>query len=246
MQEKNSKDTIFASPLEEIVDFVFDENIVDVFPDMINRSVPGYSTIINLVGIIAEQYAQAGTRLYDLGCSLGASTLSMRHRVTSENCEIIAVDNAQPMIERFEKILQRDTSRTPVIPTCSDIQDVEIDNASVVVMNFTLQFIQTDKRDEIIQRIYKGLKPGGCLVVSEKLLFEDEIQNENQIELHHAFKKANGYSELEIAQKRTALENVLVPETEAVHIKRFTDAGFKQAYRWFQCFNFASFIAIKA
>ena len=246
MQEKNSKDTIFASPLEEIVDFVFDENIVDVFPDMINRSVPGYSTIINLVGIIAEQYAQAGTRLYDLGCSLGASTLSMRHRVTSENCEIIAVDNAQPMIERFEKILQRDTSRTPVIPTCSDIQDVEIDNASVVVMNFTLQFIQTDKRDEIIQRIYKGLKPGGCLVVSEKLLFEDETQNTNQIELHHAFKKANGYSELEIAQKRTALENVLVPETEAVHIKRFTDAGFKQAYRWFQCFNFASFIAIKA
>lgn len=245
MSDKKSVDTIFAKPLEEIVDFVFDENIVDVFPDMINRSVPGYSTIINLVGIIAEKYSQPGTHLYDLGCSLGASTLSIRHRLTKDECKIIAVDNAQPMIDRFNKILLRDTSKTKVVPVCQDIAETEIENASFVAMNFTLQFIEPERRGEIIQKIYNGLNPGGCLVVSEKLAFDNQEENQSQVDLHHSFKKTNGYSDLEIAQKRSALENVLIPETVETHLQRFHQAGFRQVYRWFQCFNFASFIAVK-
>ena len=126
MNKKSQQDTIFASPLAELVDFVFDEKVVDVFPDMINRSVPGYGTIINLIGIIAEQYAKPNTCLYDLGCSLGAASLSMRHRLTKEGCEIISVDNAQAMIERLDKILLRDNSKTPVKTICSDIKNIEI------------------------------------------------------------------------------------------------------------------------
>ena len=154
---KKSQDNIFSSPLSEIVDFVFDENVVDVFPDMINRSVPGYGTIINLIGIIAQQYAKPHTRLYDLGCSLGAASLSMRHRLTEEGCKIISVDNAQAMIERFDKILQRDNSQTPVQTVCADINNVEISNASVAVMNFTLQFIPLEQRKTILTKIYNGL-----------------------------------------------------------------------------------------
>jgi len=244
MNKKSSQDNIFASPLSEIVDFVFDEKVVDVFPDMINRSVPGYSTIINLIGIIAQHYAEPNTRIYDLGCSLGAASLSMRHRLTQDGCEIISVDNAEAMVERFEKILQRDNSKTPVRTLCRDIQNVDINNASVAVMNFTLQFIPLDQREEILAKIYSGLNQGGCLVLSEKLAFAEE-ENEIQIELHHAFKKSNGYSDLEIAQKRTALENVLVPETKETHIQRLKETGFSQVFPWFQCFNFASFIAIK-
>ena len=244
MNKKPPLDNIFASPLSEIVDFVFDDKVVDVFPDMINRSVPGYGTIINLIGIIAEQYAKPDTRLYDLGCSLGAASLSMRHRLTKDGCEIISVDNAQAMIERLDKILQRDNSKTPVQTLCADIQDVDIENASVAVMNFTLQFIPLDERKNIMGKIYKGLNDGGCLILSEKLAFAED-ENEIQIDLHHAFKKSNGYSDLEIAQKRSALENVLIPETKETHIQRLKDTGFKHVFPLFQCFNFASFIAIK-
>lgn len=245
MSKKSSQDNIFSSPLSEIVDFVFDENVVDVFPDMINRSVPGYSTVINLIGLLAQQYTKPNTRLYDLGCSLGAASLSMRHRLTQEGCEIVSVDNAEAMIERLDKILQRDNSQTPVQTLCSDIQNVDINNASVVVMNFTLQFIPLQERKEILTKIYNGLNKGGCLILSEKLAFADNDENETQIELHHAFKKSNGYSDLEIAQKRSALENVLIPETTETHIQRLKQTGFSQVFPFFQCFNFASFIAIK-
>lgn len=244
MNKKSQQDTIFASPLAELVDFVFDEKVVDVFPDMINRSVPGYGTIINLIGIIAEQYAKPNTCLYDLGCSLGAASLSMRHRLTKEGCEIISVDNAQAMIERLDKILLRDNSKTPVKTICSDIKNIEMNNASVAVMNFTLQFIPTDERENIIEKIFKGINKGGCLILSEKLAFSED-ENSAQVELHHAFKKSNGYSDLEIAQKRSALENILIPETKDVHIQRLQKAGFSQVFPIFQCFNFASFIAIK-
>ena len=212
---------------------------------MINRSVPGYSTIINLIGVLAQQYAKPNTHLYDLGCSLGAASLSMRHRVTQPGCEIIAVDNAEAMVNRFNKILQRDTSMTPVHTHCADIQDIEISNASVVVMNFTLQFIPMEIRLDVLNMIYQGLNQGGCFILSEKLSFPDKHEHDAQIEFHHAFKKSNGYSELEIAQKRSALEKVLIPETSDVHVQRLKDTGFSQVYPWFQCFNFASFIAIK-
>ena len=244
MSKKNPQDKIFASPLSEIVDFVFDEKVVDVFPDMINRSVPGYGTIINLIGTVAAQYAKPNTHLYDLGCSLGAASLSMRHHLTEEGCKIISVDNALAMIERLNKILQRDNSKTPVQALCANIQDIEIKNASVAVMNFTLQFIPLDERKNILTKIYNGLNEGGCLILSEKLAFPDD-ENEIQIALHHAFKKANGYSDLEISQKRSALENVLIPEKKETHIKRLTEIGFAQVFPLFQCFNFASFIAIK-
>lgn len=245
MTTRSSQDNIFASALSEIVDFVFDENVVDVFPDMINRSVPGYGTVINMIGITAQHYAVNNTRLYDLGCSLGAASLSMRHRLTQQNCEIVAVDNAAAMIERFDKILQRDNSQTRVQTLCADISDVEISNASVVVMNFTLQFIPLEQRETILAKIFKGLNKGGCLILSEKLAFADKRENETQIELHHAFKKSNGYSDLEIAQKRSALENVLIPETQETHVQRLKKIGFSQVLPFFQCFNFASFIAIK-
>ena len=112
-------------------------------------------------------------------------------------------------------------------------------------MNFTLQFIPLVERKDILAKIYNGLNKGGCLILSEKLAFADIDENEMQIDLHHAFKKSNGYSDLEIAQKRSALENVLIPETKEMHVQRLKETGFIQVFPWFQCFNFSSFIAIK-
>lgn len=239
-------DAIYASPLDEIIDFRFDERVVDVFPDMIQRSVPGYGTMISTIGILAARYAQENSHCYDLGCSLGAVTLSMRQRITKPNCDIIAIDNSLAMLERGQQLLASDqTSAIPVTMVCADLQNVDIENASVVVLNFTLQFIPVEERLLLIKRIYQGLKPGGILILSEKIAFDEHAKQDFHIEAHHDFKRANGYSDLEISQKRSALEKVLIPETLASHQQRLKLAGFDFSELWFQCFNFISLVAIK-
>lgn len=241
----DNRDTIYADPLREAGLFTFDENVARVFPDMIKRSVPGYTTIVAMTGLIAQRYASPGSRLYDLGCSLGASTLAMRQNLRAEDCRIVAVDNSSAMLERCRSIIDTDTHETPVDLICANLQDVAVEDASVVVLNFTLQFIPLGIRNEVIQRIYAGLRPGGVMVLSEKLTFEDPHLDELNIDLHHEFKRANGYSDLEIAQKRAAIENVLLPETLATHKQRIAEAGFSSCDVWFQCFNFASLVALK-
>lgn len=240
-----SKDAIYSTPQEHIVDFAFDERVASVFPDMIRRSVPGYGDIIALLGLFAEQYAREGSTLYDLGCSLGAATLSLRRRITAANCRIVAIDNAAAMVERCRENVAGDLSPTPVEVHCTDIRDVTIENASVVVLNFTLQFLPPEERLTLLQKIRQGMLPGGVLVLSEKLRFSDEESQRFQERMHLAFKRANGYSEMEISQKRQALEKVLIPDTLAQHRERLTEAGFSRVEPWFQAFNFASIAAFR-
>jgi tRNA (cmo5U34)-methyltransferase len=239
-------DAIYAAPLQNIIDFQFDERVAAVFPDMIQRSVPGYGIIISNIGILAAKYAQPGSRCYDLGCSLGAASMAMRQRITAPDCDIIAVDNSPAMLERASQLLALDTVSTiPMTMICSDIQDIAVEDASVVVLNFTLQFIPLQQRLTLIQRIHAGLRPGGILILSEKIAFSEPQRQHFHVELHHDFKRANGYSDLEISQKRSALENVMIPETIACHQERLQAAGFSSSELWFQCFNFVSMVAIK-
>jgi tRNA (cmo5U34)-methyltransferase len=239
------RDKIYRETLGELAQFAFDDSVARVFPDMIKRSVPGYTTIVAMTGLLAQKYATAGSNLYDLGCSLGASSLAMRQQVKQQDCQLIAIDSSAAMLDRCQTIISTDAHELPVEMMCADITDVAITNASVVVLNFTLQFIAVEQRDQVIERIYQGLRPGGIMILSEKVSFEDSHLNELNIDLHHQFKRANGYSDLEIAQKREALENFLQPETLHQHKKRLSNAGFSSCDVWFQCFNFASLVAIK-
>ena len=238
-------DTIYAGHMDDVGPFQFDQKVVDAFPDMIKRSVPGYSTIVHMTGYLAAQYAQSHSACYDLGCSLGTTTLAMRHKINAANCKIIAVDNSPQMIERCRLVVDADSADLPVELVETDIQQVKIDNASVCTLNFTLQFIELDKRDHLLQNIFDGMRPKGILIISEKLLFEDADHQTLMNDLHHYFKRSNGYSDLEIAQKRDSLENVLVPETFVKHKERLEKIGFTGVELWFQCFNFSSFIAFK-
>lgn len=239
------KDSLYANPLGEINAFKFDEAVVNVFPDMIQRSVPGYGAIISAIGMLAGRFCQEDSNCYDLGCSLGAATLAMRERVAVTNCRIVAVDSSEAMVSRFKQNLTRNRGKPLVDIRCGDIRHVDIERASVVVLNFTLQFIPLEDRAALLGKIYQGMLPGGVLILSEKLKFEDERQQALQIEMHQHFKKLQGYSDLEISQKRTALENVLLPETFSIHQKRLLAAGFSSVEIWFQYFNFASMIALK-
>ena len=154
-------DNLYAAPLDQPGLFSFDHKVARVFPDMIKRSVPGYATIIAMTGLLAGRYAQAGSALYDLGCSLGASTLAMRENIAHQDCRIIGVDNSPAMLERCQSIIDTDEHELPVRLECADLQDMNIADASVVVLNFTLQFIALELRDAVIRNIYDGLRPGG-------------------------------------------------------------------------------------
>lgn len=240
----STRDQIYLSPLGKISGFEFDQRVVSVFPDMIRRSVPGYESVVAMTGVLAAQTMQPGTRCYDLGCSLGASTLSVTASMPSE-CSVVAVDNSSAMIEQFNALLNDQPEKEHIETTLADIRDIEIKNASMVVLNFTLQFIPVEDRLALVEKIYSGMNSGGVLLVSEKIRIEDELLDKLFIDAHHEFKKRQGYSDLEIAQKRTAIEDVLIPETIEAHFERFKQAGFSQSKVWFQCLNFCSMITIK-
>ncbi|EQA06582.1 carboxy-S-adenosyl-L-methionine synthase CmoA [Glaesserella parasuis] len=240
-----SKDALFSAPIEKLGDFTFDESVAEVFPDMIQRSVPGYSNIITAIGMLASRFVTDQSNVYDLGCSRGAGILSIRRNVEKAGVRIIGVDNSEPMVERCRRHLEAYHSDIPVEILCDDIRHIEIKNASMVVLNFTLQFLPREDRLALLRKIYYGLNPNGVLVLSEKFTFEDNTINELLIDLHHTFKRANGYSELEVSQKRTALENVMRTDSIDTHKARLKEAGFSQVDLWFQCFNFGSMITIK-
>ncbi|MDP8051915.1 carboxy-S-adenosyl-L-methionine synthase CmoA [Pasteurella atlantica] len=239
------KDTLFSAPINKLGDFTFDESVAEVFPDMIQRSVPGYSNIITAIGMLAERLVTENSTIYDLGCSRGAAILAIRRNLKYNNVNIIGVDNSPAMVERCRNHLNTFHSTIPVEILCDDIRNIEIKNASMVVLNFTLQFLPPEDRLLLLTKIYQGLNPNGVLVLSEKFKFDNLSMNELLIDLHHSFKRANGYSELEISQKRTALENVMRTDTIKTHKARLQQAGFNNIELWFQCFNFGSMIAVK-
>lgn len=239
------KDKVYSAHRAQIEAFAFDSNVADVFDDMIRRSVPGYGMTLSLLGIIAQHYAKPGTRIYDLGCSLGAGIAAMGTKLETPDVTFIGVDNSAAMLDRCRPNIATVTEIHPVELLCKNIQDVAIENASIVVLNFTLQFIPIEHRLELLKRIHESLVDGGILVLSEKIQFDDPRIQEDLTTLHHDFKRANGYSDLEISQKRSALENVLIPETIDAHETRLAAAGFARDEIWLQCFNFASFLAFK-
>jgi tRNA (cmo5U34)-methyltransferase len=112
-------------------------------------------------------------------------------------------------------------------------------------MNYTLQFIPQAERTTLMEKIYQGLLPGGALIIAEKVLDSDARQETLFQSLHADFKRAQGYSDIEISQKRASLENVLISETLATHRARLESAGFREIAVWFHCYNFAALLAVK-
>jgi len=239
------RDEVFSKSLSNIPEFQFDDKVTRVFEDMIKRSVPGYDLLIYLIGLYAQVFAVKKTNIYDLGCSTGVATCMIASVTKSLDVNIVAIDSSQAMINQCEKNLKEVGAIDKVDCICGDIVDTNISQASLVVLNLTLQFIEPNKRSDILKDIYLGLNEGGVLVLSEKVVFEHAELNKSMIELHQAFKKTQGYSELEISQKRTSLENFLIPDTIEQHVERLKSVGFSQVILCFQCLNFVSFLAIK-
>lgn len=237
------RDEVYRQARGQLVDFAFDADVVAVFPDMIRRSVPGYETVVPLTGLMAARALRTPgsgpARAYDLGCSLGATALAMLRQVPDLDCEVIGVDNAPAMIERARELIgdPRLTLR------CEDVRDTELAPARAVTLNYVLQFLPPADRLATLQRIRAALAGDGVLLLAEKIRFDDPDTQREFEAAHLDYKRANGYSELEISQKRSALENVMIVDTEEIHRERLAAAGFSRVRRWYQCLNWAAFEA---
>ena len=236
------RDEIYKDKVD-ISKFTFDQKVVDVFDDMVLRSVPGYKQMIELIGLAGRTYPVINSNVYDLGCSTGAATLSIASNLKSESVKIFSIDNSQEMLDQCSRNLSGIEANIHYI--CDDIENIQFENASLIVLNLTLQFIKPKNRSKLVKRMYDSLLPGGAVIISEKTIHENEEINKSLISLHESFKRENGYSETEIAQKRKAIEDVLIPESIEQHLKRLSDAGFKKPLVQMQCINFASFLAVK-
>ncbi len=243
------KDSVFSGESFESEPFRFNAAVAKVFPDMLRRSIPGYQASLEAIGSLAARYVTAGSNCYDLGCSLGAATLAIRQGSKVHDARIVAVDNSEAMISRCRDIIAAEIRSRPegadVDVVLGDIRDTTIEDASMVVLNYTLQFLDLADRDAIVATIAEGLRPGGLLVLGEKVIDEDPSMEELLVDLYHEHKRRNDYSALEIARKRAALENVLIPETVSAHRARLVGAGFDAIAVWFRYFNFVSIVAIK-
>jgi len=242
MTERDNKDQVFAKQLSQVKAFEFNEGVAKVFRDMISRSVPGYGLLLHMIALYARVFAQDHSTIYDLGCSLGDVSRMVAEQTSTMDCSIVAIDNSSAMIE---KCRAQHAGINHIQWLCEDIQNVDIDNASLVILNLTLQFIDPNRRGDLMSKIFRGLNPGGVLILTEKVVLEDRLEDQRMVQLHQAFKKTQGYSDLEISQKRTALENVLVCDSDSAHRLRIEQAGFSEIYQCFRCFNFNSYVAIK-
>ena len=243
------KDAIYQGVMGEIQAFDFDEEVTRVFPDMIERSVPGYQATLSAAAALAKRLAQPGDKIYELGCSRGAALLAMDralHEVQADSTiELVGIDASQPMLDACHADLVESGRITrPLHLIHEDIRTVDLNQARLVILNFTLQFIPIEDRLPLLKKIHAALKPGGALLLSEKVKLNDPRIDTLCIDLHHDFKRSQGYYELEIARKRDALVGVLVPEPIQTHRDRLSAAGFSASEVWYQAFNFCSIVAL--
>ncbi|MCH2110954.1 MAG: carboxy-S-adenosyl-L-methionine synthase CmoA [Polyangiaceae bacterium] len=244
MDGPSEKDEIFKEKDAARGSFSFDEQVARVFPDMLRRSIPGYRQLLQLLGLLAHQRVSEGGHVYDLGCSLGAVSLAIRHAIGNRGARIIGVDNSPAMIARCRAIMDADSGQTEVELIEADIASTSVSNASLIVLNFTLQFIAPEERSSLLQRLAAGLNPGGALVISEKVAAPLPEQELFFRDLHDAFRRENGYSQIELSRKRNALEKVLVPAEEETIRQDLERAGLR-VIPWFRALQFVSWVAIQ-
>jgi tRNA (cmo5U34)-methyltransferase len=238
------KDAVFSQP-QPPADFAFNAKVASVFDDMVDRSVPYYSEMQRMITEMAVDIAVEGTNVYDLGCATGTTLLSL-DPVLPKGVRFVGVDNSQEMLNKCkDKLAGHGIGRSCEL-LCADLnQGVRIENASMVLMVLTLQFVRPLYRDTLVKSIYDGLTDNGGLILVEKVLGEDSHFNRLFIRYYYEMKKRHGYSEMEISQKREALENVLIPYKLLENREMLLRAGFRYCDVFFKWYNFCGIVALK-
>jgi tRNA (cmo5U34)-methyltransferase len=239
------KDEVFNKEMKLVPDFSFGNGVAEVFDDMLDRSVPFYQEIQRMIMEMAADFAVEGSNVYDLGCSTGTTLLNLDQCIP-DGVKIIGIDNSEAMLEKCRLKLQSNNHARDFELRCIDLNDgINIENASVVCMVLTLQFIRPLYRNKLIDSIFRGMNENGCLILVEKVVGEDTLMNRLFIKYYYEMKKKKGYSKLEISQKREALENVLIPYRLLENREMLLDCGFRYCDVFFKWYNFCGMVAIK-
>jgi tRNA (cmo5U34)-methyltransferase len=239
-----TRDTLFQEG-HTIGKFEFNERVAEVFDDMLDRSVPFYGQVITMIAQILSRSLKEGDRVYDLGCSTGATLMEVVRSTDIPNIRFVGVDNSRPMLDKAIRKAEMFAMQDKIQFIEEDITQAELTGAGAVILNYTLQFIGPDVRLEFLKKINTYLREQGVMILSEKIICQDEKLNQGYLASYHQYKKDRGYSELEIANKREALENVLLPLTIQQNCELLQQAGFRTVETFFQWFNFVSILAIK-
>jgi tRNA (cmo5U34)-methyltransferase len=226
-------------------DFVFNERVVEVFDDMLDRSVPFYRQVIDASAQLLDKFLDSGDTVYDLGCATGTTLLEFSRLLENKKLQFVGIDNSAPMLDKARLKAELYSKQKSISFNLEDITTFDHAASGGIILNYTLQFIRPLQREAFLQRLFNNLRPGGVLLISEKVISHDRRLNREYIELYHRFKKSRGYSELEIAKKREALENVLIPFSIDENNAMLKKSGFDSVETYFQWFNFASLIAVK-
>jgi tRNA (cmo5U34)-methyltransferase len=234
------KDKVFAKPIEK--QFEFDEEVASVFDDMLNRSVPFYKENLNLQIDILKNFLNENDKIVDLGSSTGTFLIELAKKF-DKKLNLIGIDNSSEMIKRAKHKAKAFGVNIKFIE--KDFLNYDFSDSKAIIANYTIQFIRPLKREKLINKIYDSLKNDGIFLLSEKLITNHKKLNKIMIDEYYEFKKQMGYSEYEIAQKREALENVLIPYTMEENIEMLKNSGFSDVEVIFKWNNFATFIAFK-
>jgi len=244
---KTTRDELFASPLGRVADFDFGRRTAEVFDDMLDRSVPFYEEIQHMCAELVDHFAGEKPRVYDLGCSTGTSLALIAQRLAARSPRLIGLDSSPHMLEEARSKLAKLDLSTGVELRIADLDDpILIEDADAVLMNLTLQFVRPLHRERLLRGIFEGLEPGGCFILIEKVTSESSLLHRMYVDLYHDFKARKGYSDLEISQKREALENVLIPYRISENEQLLRRSGFELVDMFFRWYNFAGFIAVKS
>jgi len=235
-------DRLFNEINPKLGEFTFDESVAQVFDDMISRSVPLYTDVQRVLPVLAGLLDHPVIKVVDLGCSTGTSLIQLAQALPHRRFELIGVDNSQAMLDKCAEKLSTQGLQAEVELVRADIRDFEPRDVSIVLMNYTLQFVDLPSRPALLSRICQSIRPGGFMLVSEKVSHHQVAVDDALVELYFEFKRRNGYSELEISRKRDALENVLVPVTVDENLRLFRTAGFTDVELLLKWFNFATFV----
>lgn len=238
------KDTLFGEQIVE-QDFQFTPKVAEVFDDMLNRSIPCYRQSMQMAAQILQEFLNPRDIVYDLGCSTGTTLLKLASELAPLDLQFIGIDSSPAMVTKATSKAAMYSSKESLSFLEGDILKTDFQEAGAIILNYTLQFIRPLLRQELLNKIVKSLRPGGILIVSEKVVSSDPLLNRSYINFYLNFKRTQGYSEIEITKKREALENILVPFSAKENLEMLKNAGFQSVEPFFQWYNFISIVAIK-
>jgi tRNA (cmo5U34)-methyltransferase len=240
-----NQDQVFKDEIMKVSDFKFGTTVVNVFDDMVSRSVPFYGETQRMLAEIAADHVKEGSFVYDLGCSTGTTLIEV-NKLMSSDIRFVGIDESREMLDKCDLKLKEAGFARPYDLIAGDLhQELPIQNASVVILCLTLQFVRPLYRERLLRNIYNGLNPGGVLLLVEKVLAESSVFNRDFIKYYYNYKRRNHYSEMEISQKREALENVLIPYKLSENTLLLKEAGFADCEVFFKWYNFSGMIAYK-